>query len=277
MFIGSLPDPVAAQMLRAIDFSEWTSAQVLCSGSFKIERLLNQRFPLMDVHGNDVSLLSVALGALGAGQALDFAFIDKLAWLANAAPAEASLRDRTAAILIAQDAATFGQGKPNLYKTKHLAHIQRNLPDLFGRACAKIDALRAGMDLRGFYAGDFRTAMRNGIKRGGGIIGFPPTYRGGYEAQYRFLNANIDWQPPAYDVFDPKTLPDIIDELADSGAFFEALIRVKGHSQIHNAGIALGIMAELAVERIEQMELEDGGQTDAEENPGESIAETPVS
>jgi hypothetical protein len=49
----------------------------------------------------------------------------------------------------------------------------------------------------------------------------------------------------------------------DFDALFDSLIRVKEHSDIHNSAIAMRMMAELAVERLKQIEAEDAKASEA--------------
>lgn len=50
----------------------------------------------------------------------------------------------------------------------------------------------------------------------------------------------------------------LVARYADFTRFFDTLIAVKGHTNVHNAGIALALMAELACERLQQLEMADG-------------------
>ena len=42
------------------------------------------------------------------------------------------------------------------------------------------------------------------MREGAGIAGFMPTYKGGYERMYRFLEENADWPRPSFRTWDPK-------------------------------------------------------------------------
>ena len=43
-----------------------------------------------------------------------------------------------------------------------------------------------------------------------------PTYKGGYERMYRFLEENMDWPRPSFRTWDPKDLPDWLSIVAKS-------------------------------------------------------------
>ena len=64
MFVGSVPLKMIEQVTWNISFAEWGDISVGCSGAFRFDGAVKGRFPECRVHGNDVSLLSCALGAL---------------------------------------------------------------------------------------------------------------------------------------------------------------------------------------------------------------------
>ncbi len=66
-------------------------------------------------------------------------------------------------------------------------------------------------------AGDFRHQVARAVETGGGIAAFPPTYKGGYERLYKFVDENTEWPSPDYGVWDPDGLEGWIHELADAG------------------------------------------------------------
>ena len=64
MFLGSVPIKCLEQVFSIADFKTWNKAFVCYSGTFKIERLLYNKFPKLPIYSNDVSLLPVAFGQL---------------------------------------------------------------------------------------------------------------------------------------------------------------------------------------------------------------------
>ncbi len=217
MFVGTIPSPVLDQATRAVDFGSWQRLFVACSGSFKIERFLSKKWPDLEITGNDVSLLSCALGGLAAGTPVEFTFKGELDWL-EAEREAADGAGRVALLMLALSAALYTGGKPNLYKTRHLDQIKARLVSL---AKAGRDKIVKGLDelnLVDFKAGDFTTLALEAAREGQGVVSFPPTYRGGYERQYRFLAANTEWAAPTYELFDPAGLSDFVGQLDATGS-----------------------------------------------------------
>jgi hypothetical protein len=57
MFVGAAPKEFISQILDVVPFPEWNAAYVCCSGSFRPEVALRQRYPNLRIVGNDVSVL----------------------------------------------------------------------------------------------------------------------------------------------------------------------------------------------------------------------------
>ena len=72
MFIGSIPKKLITQILGNIHLKP--RIFIGCSGSFRTEHAIKNLMPDRAVYGNDVSLLSCAVGNLLTGQKLDVEF-----------------------------------------------------------------------------------------------------------------------------------------------------------------------------------------------------------
>ena len=212
MFIGSIPNQVLEQAGRAVDFTNWKRAFVACSGSFKIERFLAKRCPGIEITGNDVSLVSCALGSLAAGEPLEFTFVQELEWL-EPLRVVADPVGRVGLLMIALNCGTYATGATNRYKAGHLGQIKERAEPLAEAARAKIVKALDELDLVAFEPGDFISLALKAAEDGQGVVSFPPTYRGGYERQYRFLTANVQWPSPSYEVFNPSDLGKFVDRL----------------------------------------------------------------
>ena len=212
MFIGAVPMPVVNQLLRAVDCSSWPEIFVCCSGSFRVDRALKERYPQKAVRGNDVSLVSCAVGALLTGGELAIAFKDRLAFIEEREFADYGWR--VAAVIVALRLSQFS-GK-NAYAQGHFEHCRQNFDTYLAKAHEKVLQLQAGAQLDEYCAGDFRDHADRAMREGAGIAGFMPTYKGGYERMYRFLDANADWPRPSFRTWDPKDLPDWLATVARS-------------------------------------------------------------
>lgn len=215
MFFGAVPTQCIEQLLKIINFNEWSAAYVCCSGSFRIERALKGKFPDLPVYSNDVSLYSTAVGYLACGKEFDIAFEGPLSFI-EAHEGVTSFFDRVAAVLVACEMARYGACK-NLYAKQHFEYYIANFDYFLERAKDKLGKLLPKMPIQGYNACDWRDHVKEAIEKGAGIAAFPPFFKGDYESQYKFVDENIRWEDPSYQIYDPKMLGDIIDGIDASG------------------------------------------------------------
>ena len=212
MFVGAVPAPAVEQITRIVPFGEWGDVHIGCSGSFRVERAIGQRHPNARLHSNDVSLLSCGLGALGMGQTFPLTFRGRLDFIEGEV---SSFTERVAAVLVALEMAQYKAG--NAHAVTHFRHYRENFERYLESAVAKLTKFLDGLEIENFTPGDFRDQVKRAAETGGGIAAFPPTYKGGYERLYRFVDDNVDWAAPAYRVWDPNDLEGWIAELEGLG------------------------------------------------------------
>lgn len=213
-FVGSVPTDLIKVILRISEPNNWREVYVACSGTFRTERCLLSVHPGLTVRSNDVSLFSTAVGRYALGKELDFRFTKQLAFLEDIGLADYG--ERVAAVIVATNMGSYATGKPNTYKTAHLAHYQRHFLDYVKKPRAKLDTVRDELPIASYFEGDWLDHIDEAISRGAGVLGYPPTFKGGYEKLFAFVNDNVEWETPNYRIFDPKDLPSVLDKL-DSG------------------------------------------------------------
>jgi hypothetical protein len=213
MFVGAVPMPVVNQLLGAVDCSAWPEIFVCCSGSFRVDRALKEKYANKRVCSNDVSLISCAAGALLTGKSIDMTFKGRLAFMEDAGLVD--FEARVAAAIVALHLGQFAGD--NAYARGHFEHCQNNFVEYLAKAREKVLLLRSGVVLDDFFAGDFRDHAKRAIELGAGICGFMPTYKGGYERMYRFIDENIDWSRPRFNTWDPKDMPDWLSTIERAG------------------------------------------------------------
>jgi hypothetical protein len=213
MFVGAVPMPVVNQLLRAVDCTTWHGIYVCCSGSFRVDRALKDKYRAIPVHSNDVSMISCALGELLTGGRMDLRFVGRLAFMEDVGLED--FESRVAAAMVALEFSRFSSD--NAYARGHFDHGVRNFPELLAKAKEKVTELKAGPLLDGYFAGDFRDHAQHAIEQGAGICGFMPTYKGGYERMYRFVDENVQWEHPKFRTWDPKDMPTWLASVRDAG------------------------------------------------------------
>lgn len=211
MFFGAVPTACIEQVFKIIDFTEWKAAYVCCSGSFRIERGLKSKFPSLPVFSNDVSLYSTAVGDLACGREFPITFTGKLEFMQERV-ADAPFFDKVAAVLVACEMARYGARK-NLYAIKHFEYYVANFDTFFEKAKGKLNTILPKMPIQGYNACDWREHIQKAAADGAGVLAFPPFFKGDYESQFRFIEENIEWPAPSYELYDPKMLGGIIDSI----------------------------------------------------------------
>lgn len=238
MFVGAVPKPVIEQITRVIPFGEWGDVFVGCSGSFRFDRAVKQRFPAVRVHGNDVSLLTCAIGTLVTKSDFPLRFTNRLAFVEELLGERAAFADRVAAVLVALEMSRYA-GKSD-HAQAHFRHYREAFDGVLGKAREKLARYLDGLVLEAFHAGDFLLQVPRAIEAGGGVVAFCPTYKGGYERLYRFVDDNTDWPAPDYGVWDPKNIEEWTLELDRAGVRYCVLSdqrfeRLKPHTSYFGA------------------------------------------
>ncbi|MBZ7262471.1 hypothetical protein FMK81_13240 [Klebsiella oxytoca] len=213
MFIGSIPKKLITQILGNIQLKP--RVYIGCSGSFRTEHAIKNQMPDKLVYGNDVSLLSCSVGALLTDQRVDVEFSGRLERL-NEFRGDGLWN--TAAVCLAITLARF-KGN-NKYSQAHFAHILSKCHDYHRVEREKLEKYIEGFRLDGFHAGDFHDQITAARENDGTVIMFAPTYKGGYENIYKFVNENTKWTAPTYGVWDPENIEELVLELQDKGQHF---------------------------------------------------------
>ena len=214
MFIGGMPKQLLEQLTRIVDFSGWRNVYVGCSGMFGLERAIKQRHPSAILHGNDVSLLTCAIGTLATGGNFEIAFKDRLAFVEELVD-QGDFAGRVAAVMVALEMAKY-KGD-NDWAKAHFGHYAQHFTHFQGNAEEKLLTFINDLKIASFLPGDFKSQAVRAAEAGGGIVSYPPTYKGGYERIYRFLGENTDWPAPGYGVWDPRKFEEWVDELDAMG------------------------------------------------------------
>ena len=214
MFAGTVPTACIQQLFRIIDFETWPDLYVCCSGTFKVDRALRGKCPDARIHSNDVSLYSSAIGALLTGAEIDIRFVDRLAFVEPHLEGK-PFAAHVAAVVICLEVGRFKA--KNEYARRHFAYFEQHFATLLEAATAKLTKVAEDCRLDSYFCDDWRAHVDQAIEAGGAIVAFPPFFRGDYEAQFKFLETNTEWDAPAYDLYDPGELHDILTRIDDAG------------------------------------------------------------
>ncbi|MFH1735911.1 MAG: hypothetical protein ABIE92_14490, partial [bacterium] len=217
------------QILRVIEFEKWQKCFVCCSGTFRLERILSATFPGLKIYSNDVSLFSSTIGRSATREPFEIRFEKRLDFIEQKF-AKMTFADRVAAVHIAFQMSRFSAN--NLYSQKHFQYFVDNFETLLPLQQKKISEAVEGIRIKGYFAGDWREQIERAMQtEGAGIVAFPPFFKAGYERQFKFIDENIRWDSPPYEIYDPKDLEGIVDWIDASGTPFFIISnqRFNGH------------------------------------------------
>lgn len=214
MFYGTVPHAAVQQIFALVDLSATGKVAVCCSGSFKVDRAIRAKYgPELHIASNDVSLYSGAIGAWLSDTPFRVGFTGRLEFVEEVvAPAGV---ERAAAVLVAFEMGRYRS--PNRYARDHFAWYRDNFRAVLRKAVARLEEARKLTPVDEYCPRDWREHVEDAIEREMAIVAFPPFFKGDYEAQFRFLEDNTEWEAPTYPLYDPKTLPEVVERIAGSG------------------------------------------------------------
>ena len=202
-FVGVTPIPVSIDVANWLRASKATSVCMLTSGSFRNEEVIRKRIPGIEIRGNDVTLMQCAVGRFLMG--------DDHGGLEFREPYEA-LNEATSRVLVcaALDATLklHRRWKPTYVD---LNRLLERAETRYNKACLT----RSELHLDVFSEQDFHTLSLETDAEA--IIGFPPTYKRGYENMSKALSEAVIWEPPAFQTYDPDTFPQFAASIRDTG------------------------------------------------------------
>lgn len=211
------------QILRATDYTNWKDVYVACSGLFSFERAFAKVHPGARYHGNDVSLMSRAIAAYAMDEEVDFTFKGRVAHFEERLNG-ASYRDRVAAMLLVLYLGRVFRTE-NKYNEAHWRYYEENFDHYVAKLGQQADHLAAELSLTSYHNGDFREHLAEGMEKGAALIISAPFIQGWYERWFRFINENLEWDEPSYDMWNPEKFPDLISELDASGCDYVAVYK----------------------------------------------------
>ena len=168
-----------------------------CSGNFTVERILSKN-GIKNVHGNDVSLYSCAIGNYLTGKSTAIEIINPdYEWLSE------YLHDNEniiATLLVCSEYFKYIYKELPYYR--RIAKAYRDQFDRMQReTIGVVKKAFDGVSLTDFYAGDVIDFMKN-APQDCVAVSFPPTYKGGYEKLYAKFDEVFNWNKPDYVLFD---------------------------------------------------------------------------
>lgn len=223
IFKGSIPPILLAQIMKGVDFTDWQSVWVGCSGTFSFERAVSLAHRGKPVFSNDVSFLSALIWSIASKTTLDFEFVGPLAYWEDLLAGRPYFDRAAAAVLVMKLHGTY-QGN-NAFTRKHWKHYEDALDESLERPKERLAQMADEIKSVSYFPGDFRKHLDRCIAEGGGFIVSAPFVEGFYEEWFKFINTNIRWTEPAYDLWNPEQFPALIEQIEDAGIPYLAVYK----------------------------------------------------
>ncbi|USK72667.1 putative antirestriction adenine methyltransferase [Peribacillus asahii] len=209
MFVGSINSDLRALVSETTRYWESTDIYIGCSGNFTIERILKGRD--FNLHGNDVSLYTSAIGNYLAGNDMHIGIKQKsFEWLE---PYMNHGIERIATLLLCTTMLD-GYHRTEPYFTRKREAYHDQWERLHSETCAKVQKGLENMNVVEYWMGDVVEWAINSPKDQA-FISFPPTYKGGYEKLYQAFEEVFDWQEPEYELFDNDRLEIMLEAVKE--------------------------------------------------------------
>lgn len=213
MFIGSISRDsrsVIENILDGVDKTSVKDVYVGCSGNFTFDRVAGAKG--FRVHSNDVSLYSALIASIVRGEEFPCVCVnEELIPIFDEWP-----DSRYKPLIEVMFAMRYGSFEPrkNDYQKVFADNYVRCSREFYDGTVQKFERDKIlDFPLEEFYFGDFKEHL----SRCGDncvIFLYAPTYKGGYEKIFRFVEDSFDYERPKYELFDPKT----------AGEYYRALL-----------------------------------------------------
>lgn len=247
MFHGSIPPAAQAIVVEVARSWECSDIYVGCSGNFTVERALHtlHRFQL---HGNDVSLYSGAIGAMLADAPFPVSIAEKyredLAWLA---PYVTNAVDTAATIMLSTRFA-FAMDKTGPYYARLLDATRSNWPALHEKTAKKLRALTVKL---ASYANEDVFTWLDRVPGDAGLVTYPPFYANDYASGFAKLEAMFEWPRPHFGELDDARRAEFIEKVTarrdwvfgSNQQLPELADRLIGMTRTTNRGVPIHIYA----------------------------------
>lgn len=215
MFIGSIDKParmICENILDKVDKSKKTDVFVGCSGNFTFDRIASAKG--FRVHSNDVSLYSRVVAGIVTGDRFPFVCTNPELNAIFAGWGDDAQSDLVR-LMFASKYGQFASRKNDFEKTM-LENYISGAQTFYDGTRAKFERNKVfDFRIEEFFYGDFKKHIARSDENSL-IFLYAPTYKGGYERLYAYLNENFEYEKPEYEMFESKEAGAYYAEVLDS-------------------------------------------------------------
>jgi hypothetical protein len=216
MFIGSIDTDsriAVEQVLHSIDKVKHPNIYVGCSGNFTFDRIAS--FYGFGVYSNDVSLYSRLIAAIVQNEKFSVTCTnDELYNIVQ------TWDDTPYTTLIqVMFAMRYGQfvAQKNDYQCMMCENYRNGAQQFFQNTLKQFQKKQCfDFKINNFFFGDFKKHLAS-AKQEDTIFLYAPTYKGGYEKLYKYVEESFGYDHPSYDIFDSS----------QAGTYYKELLETK--------------------------------------------------
>lgn len=211
MFTGTLPEEVK-RVLYNLLLNKKQDVFVGCSDNFTADKLLSTMG--LKVHSNDVSLYSKLISDILLNTRTEVSVKNEELKDIFSQWGESKYKDLIQ-VMFSLRLSKFADRK-NDFKAQMYDSYMMCANDYFTRSVEKMERNEQfNFCVESFFYGDFVSHL-NMNEDGIGIC-FPPTYKGGYEKMFKFIDDSFEYIHAEYNIFDPVGAVIVFKDLLDSG------------------------------------------------------------
>lgn len=211
MFTGTTPPEVKLLLQDLMRGLKGKDVFIGCSGNYTTDKIMSAMGYI--VHSNDVSLYSKLIADLLLDTDTETECINPE--LRNVFDSwEETKYKKLVQVMFALKVAQFHQRKNDYQEEMFNAFIEQS-QIYYHNTIKKLEKGALDFSIQSFYYGVFLDFLK--MKRGKGVgISFPPTYKGGYEKLFSYVEGSFKYEHAHYNIFDPKEGGHVFKELLDN-------------------------------------------------------------
>lgn len=199
MFQGTTPPEVKLLLQDIMKGVEKKDVFIGCSGNFTTDKIMSNMG--YTVHSNDVSLYSKLISDLLLDTNTDIEVVNPELRLVFDTWKDTRYKNLVQ-VMFAMRVSGFHQRK-NDYQEEMFNSFIEQADIYYHNTISKLEKGALNFNISSFFYGDFFDFLKS--KKGKGIgIAFPPTYKGGYEKMFSYVEDSFRYAHAPYNVFDPK-------------------------------------------------------------------------
>lgn len=216
MFIGAIDKPSRMICERILDsLDKGRRIFVGCSGNFTFDRVAAAKG--FRVFSNDVSLYSRVIAGIVMGDRFPFACRNEE--LSRVFGENGWGDDAQSDLVKIMFASRFGQfaDRKNDFQRTMLENYVTGARRFYEGTMERFSRLDLfGFHIEDFYYGDFKRHLERATDKDVVFL-YAPTYKGGYEKLYKFIDESFEYEKAEYDMFDSK----------EAGPYYAGLLEEK--------------------------------------------------